>query len=313
MIICIAGIVAFSNLNFKSVEEYKKEQEKIADSKIVADESGKAAIIFDNGVTVSEKEILEAVSDQIKDERDSEAGKDAGEQGSDGREDTGNQEKVGSQKNAGEQKNAAEQKYADERENAGAQKKSDKQKSAGNREDQSENEQKSGSNRKESAEQKNTYTDSQHDKDNTNTSEQESAENTKEKDNEEVWFSCSIEVVCYELSENPELMKESYRSYIPQNGVLIEKSEVKVLEGTTVYDVLNAACKINNVAIDSVYNPFYKTYYVKAIGNLYEKDAGDMSGWVYMINGQSPMLGASACKIKDKDVITWKYTIDGVM
>ena len=65
------------------------------------------------------------------------------------------------------------------------------------------------------------------------------------------------------------------------------------------------------MALDAEYTAMYKSYYVKGIGHIYEKQAGDMSGWIYKVNGLSPNMGASSYKLSEGDTITWAYTCDG--
>ena len=47
---------------------------------------------------------------------------------------------------------------------------------------------------------------------------------------------------------------------------------------------------------------FVITYYI------YEKEYGDLSGWVYHINGISSSVGANNCILKPGDKIEWLYT-----
>lgn len=124
-------------------------------------------------------------------------------------------------------------------------------------------------------------------------------------------ITCTIEIRCDSLVENKKNAQESIWKYIPSNGQIMEKVSVKVDKGASVYDVLEKACKAKNVALDSDYTPMYKSYYVRGIGNIYEKQAGDMSGWIYKVNGKAPNRGASIFKVSDGDEISWRYTCDG--
>ena len=124
-------------------------------------------------------------------------------------------------------------------------------------------------------------------------------------------ITCSIEISCESLAANKKQAQESIWKYIPSNGMILEKVSVKVDKGASVYDVLEKACKAKGIALDATYTPMYKTYYIQGIGNIYEKQAGDMSGWIYKVNGVSPNRGASVYKVSDGDVISWRYTCDG--
>jgi hypothetical protein len=57
-------------------------------------------------------------------------------------------------------------------------------------------------------------------------------------------------------------------------------------------------------------SPVYKSAYIEGIANLYEFDRGELSGWMYCVNGWYPNYGCSAYKLKDGDAIEWHYTTD---
>lgn len=128
---------------------------------------------------------------------------------------------------------------------------------------------------------------------------------------EEAKITCTLEIRCDSLVENKKQAQESIWKYIPSNGKILDTVSVKVDKGASVYDVLDKACKAKGIALDADYTPAYKSYYVRGIGHIYEKQAGSMSGWIYKVNGTAPNKGASAYKVSEGDVISWKYTCDG--
>ena len=50
------------------------------------------------------------------------------------------------------------------------------------------------------------------------------------------------------------------------------------------------------------------TVYIKGISNLYERDCGELSGWIYMVNDKVPGYGCSQYILKDGDKIEFVYT-----
>jgi hypothetical protein len=56
--------------------------------------------------------------------------------------------------------------------------------------------------------------------------------------------------------------------------------------------------------------PIYRAAYVEAIQNLYEFDCGELSGWMYRVNGVFPNYGCSRYTLKAGDVVEWLYTCD---
>lgn len=124
-------------------------------------------------------------------------------------------------------------------------------------------------------------------------------------------INCTISIICPVLSEDPSQMRQAYRSYIPASGVLLETSTVTIKEGDSVFDLLKAVCQAKGIALDAEYSSLYSGSYVRGIGHLYERCAGDMSGWLYKVNGVIPQKGASNYKLKDNDNVVWGYTVNG--
>lgn len=50
--------------------------------------------------------------------------------------------------------------------------------------------------------------------------------------------------------------------------------------------------------------------YVIGIDGLRQGDGGASSGWLYEVNGESPMVGAGSYKVSAGDVIAYRYTLD---
>jgi hypothetical protein len=50
--------------------------------------------------------------------------------------------------------------------------------------------------------------------------------------------------------------------------------------------------------------------YIEGINNLYEFDAGELSGWIYRVNGEVPGFGISQYALKSGDAVEIIYTLD---
>lgn len=72
-------------------------------------------------------------------------------------------------------------------------------------------------------------------------------------------------------------------------------------EGATVYDALCALGLSVNAHGSS-----YGTY-VSAIGGLAEKQYGGTSGWMYSVNGTTPMMACSNYVLSNGDNVVWYY------
>ena len=72
-------------------------------------------------------------------------------------------------------------------------------------------------------------------------------------------------------------------------------------EGATVYDALCAL-----VLSVNAHGSSYGTY-VSAIGGLAEKQHGGTSGWMYSVNGTTPMTACSNYVLSNGDNVVWYY------
>lgn len=72
-------------------------------------------------------------------------------------------------------------------------------------------------------------------------------------------------------------------------------------EGATVYDAL-CALRLSVNAHGSSYGT-----YVSAIGGLAEKQYGGTSGWMYSVNGATPMTACSNYVLSNGDNVVWYY------
>ena len=68
--------------------------------------------------------------------------------------------------------------------------------------------------------------------------------------------------------------------------------------------------KNNKIHFEFVNAPLYGSTYVEGIGNLYEFDCGELSGWMYKVNGSFPNYGCSKYILSPGDKIEWVYTCD---
>ena len=122
---------------------------------------------------------------------------------------------------------------------------------------------------------------------------------------------CTISIQCKSILKNMDNLKEGKNRYVPSNGVILATSSVEFRDGETAYDVTKRACSATGIQIEASYSPVYGSYYVEGINHLYEFDCGEMSGWLYRVNGWTPNYGCSEYKLKNGDSIVWDYTCTG--
>lgn len=101
--------------------------------------------------------------------------------------------------------------------------------------------------------------------------------------------------------------------YVPRNGAILQPVTYELLsEKDTVWDVLLRATKEHKIQMEyqGANENIYNSVYVEGINHLYEFSAGELSGWMYKVNGVYPNYGCSQYVLKDGDVIEWNYTVD---
>lgn len=122
---------------------------------------------------------------------------------------------------------------------------------------------------------------------------------------------CTIMIECTTILHNYSRLKESKKEFMPKDGIILKKIETEFSDGESVFDVLVRVCKQKGIQIESTYTPGYGSYYVRGIHQIYEKDCGTKSGWMYSVNGRYPNYGCSSYILKSGDSICWRYTCDG--
>ena len=94
-----------------------------------------------------------------------------------------------------------------------------------------------------------------------------------------------------------------HEKYVPEDGVILARTEYVLRKGDTVYDVLDRAIRHNQIQMECIYSQNYGSVYVQGINHLYEFSCGELSGWMYMVNGEFPNYGCSKYELKDGDEI----------
>lgn len=97
-----------------------------------------------------------------------------------------------------------------------------------------------------------------------------------------------------------------------ETGVILDVTEFDICEGETVYDILLEASKQYRVPLDvsGLSGLSTRAAYIRGIQYLYEYDYGDLSGWVYRVNGVSQSVGCGEYVVNDGDTIEWLYSLE---
>lgn len=120
----------------------------------------------------------------------------------------------------------------------------------------------------------------------------------------------TLSVSAHTILDNIDRIDPAVLSLIPKNGVIYSTAKVTFQEGDSVFDVLQREMRNAGIHMEASFTPMYNSAYVEGINNLYEFDGGDLSGWMYKVNGWFPNYGASRYVLEDGDKIEWVYTLD---
>lgn len=130
---------------------------------------------------------------------------------------------------------------------------------------------------------------------------------------------CIIEIRCDTILNNMDRLPKGKEKYIPKNGVILPPTKVEVKEGESVFDILKRVTRSKGIQMEFRNDPLYSGAYVEGINHLYEFDGGELSGWMYKVDGWFPEYGCSQYFVnsgqnRDRpgktngEVISWVYT-----
>ncbi len=123
-------------------------------------------------------------------------------------------------------------------------------------------------------------------------------------------YTCTFSIECSTILNNLSDLEPDKLEMVPSDGVILAKTTVTFYEGESVFDVLQRLCKEQGIHMESSWTPIYNSAYIEGINNLYEFDCGDLSGWMYRVNGWYPNYGCSRYQLAQGDVVEWRYTCD---
>ena len=104
------------------------------------------------------------------------------------------------------------------------------------------------------------------------------------------------------------LAKEYTGEYIPADGIILPKTVFFLQEGDTVYDLLTRAVRQHQLHLDASGGDGMQ--YVNGLNHLYEQAYGALSGWMYLVNGESASQGCDQYRLTDGDHVSWQYTLE---
>lgn len=123
-------------------------------------------------------------------------------------------------------------------------------------------------------------------------------------------LTCTLSVRCDTILQNIAWLDSKKVSIVPKDGVVFAEKTVTFYEGESVFNLLLREMKRNKIHMEFEDTPIYNSAYIEGIANLYEFDCGELSGWMYKVNGWFPNYGCSRYQLKAGDKVEWVYTCD---
>ena len=121
---------------------------------------------------------------------------------------------------------------------------------------------------------------------------------------------CFLSIRCTTVLDHPDWLEEGKEEIIPADGVILAETALQPQEGESAFSLLQRAALEAGIHLEFSITPGAGSAYVEGIGNLYEFDCGQQSGWLYLVNGVSPSCSCSEYLLQPGDRVEWVYTCD---
>lgn len=121
-------------------------------------------------------------------------------------------------------------------------------------------------------------------------------------------LSCTLSVRCDTVLENLAWLDTEKAAFVPADGVIFPEQTVTFYPGESVFNLLVRELKRHKIHLEFENTPIYNSAYIEGIANLYEFDCGELSGWMYRVNGWFPNYGCSQYSLQAGDRVEWVYT-----
>lgn len=123
-------------------------------------------------------------------------------------------------------------------------------------------------------------------------------------------YTCSLSVRCDTILSNMSSLNPEKAELVPEDGVIFSSQEALFYEGESVFNVLQREMKRAKIHLEFADTPIYDSAYIKGINNLYEFDCGELSGWLYKVNGLFSSYGCSNYQLQPGDVVEIVFSCD---
>ena len=109
---------------------------------------------------------------------------------------------------------------------------------------------------------------------------------------------------------NRDMLNATARDAVPIDGIILNEIEFDVYEKESCYQAVSRVLQTIKMQVEFEGDQNSPSAYVKGVGNVYEKDGGDQSGWFYSVNNILPSVGMNHYYLKDGDSVRLDYSLN---
>ena len=121
---------------------------------------------------------------------------------------------------------------------------------------------------------------------------------------------CTISISCATLLDKLDTLPAAVSELVPADGWILAPVQEEFSDAESVLDILLRVAQREGIHLEYAGTAMGNSAYLEGIGNIYEFDAGELSGWMYSVNGEFPNYGCGQYFPQPGDVITLVYTCD---
>ena len=118
-------------------------------------------------------------------------------------------------------------------------------------------------------------------------------------------FGCQSDINTIKIIPDGDII---FSVYGIDGEVIIDSVGVKYKNNLSVADLSKAVCR--ELKIPIVFSGAGEMTYLKGINNLFERDHGPLSGWIYFVNGEPRGVSSRSYILENGDNVEWRYTLD---
>ncbi len=123
-------------------------------------------------------------------------------------------------------------------------------------------------------------------------------------------MSCTVSIDCSKIFDNIDAFDPDKIGLLPENGLILPPEKVEITDGDSAFDVLKRVTMAHGIHFEFSQTAAFDSVYIEGINNIYEFDCGELSGWMYRVNGEYTGYGCDRCELNDGDKVEFIYTCD---